>query len=85
MENGGAEGFAGFIPLIIMMIPIIFICRQLAKDKGKNTTKYTILGCIPLVNYYALFYLVGTTNRRIEKKMDQVLAILERDNSSVTK
>ena len=83
MENGGV-GFAGFIPLIIMTIPLIFICRQLAKDKGKNTTQYTILGCIPLVNYFALIYLVGTTNKIMEKKMDRVLAIIDKDNSSIT-
>jgi len=84
MENVGAGGFAGFIPLIIMMIPLIFICRQLAKDKGKNTTKYTILGCIPMGNYFALIYLVGTTNRIMENKVDRVLAIIDKDNFSIT-
>jgi hypothetical protein len=79
MENQGPN-YAAFIPLIIMMIPLIFICRQLAKDKGKNTLKYTILGCIPLVNYYALIYLVGTPNRTVEEKLDRVLAMIDKTN-----
>ena len=53
MEIQG-PGFISLIPLIIMMLPLIFICRRLAKDKGKHIIKYTILGCIPFVNYYAL-------------------------------
>jgi hypothetical protein len=80
MENQATAGYAAFIPLIIMMIPLIFICRQLAKDKGKNTLKYTILGCIPLVNYYALIYLVGTPNRMVEEKLDRVLAMIDKTN-----
>ena len=80
MENQGPAGYAAFIPLIIAMIPLIFICRQLAKEKGKNALKYTILGCIPLVNYYALIYLVGTPNRMVEEKLDRVLAMIDKTN-----
>ena len=82
MENTTELGFAGFIPILIMMIPFIFICRRLAQDKGKSATKYTILGCIPLVNYYALFYLVGTSNKILEDKIDQVLSIIKNDKFS---
>ncbi len=74
---GDASAFGAFIPLIIMMIPIIFICYFLAKDKGKNTVKYTILGCIPLANYFALIYLVGTPNIILEEKIDRILSLLE--------
>ncbi len=76
-----APHFTAFIPLIIMMVTLIFICRRLAIDKGKNSIKYTILGCIPFVNYYALFYLVGTPNRNLEKKLDRVLAIIDNKKS----
>lgn len=83
MGNSATTTFAfgAFIPLIIIMIPIIFICYRLAKDKGKNTVKYTILGCIPLVNYYALIYLIGTPNLILDEKIDQILAFLERSGS----
>jgi hypothetical protein len=82
MENQATAGYAAFIPLIIMMIPLIFICRQLAKDKGKNALKYTILASIPIVNYYALIYLVGAPNSMVEEKLDRLLAIIENSKHS---
>jgi hypothetical protein len=84
MENQATAGYAAFIPLIIMMIPLIFICRQLAKDKGKNALKYTILACIPIVNYYALIYLVGAPNSMVEEKLDRLLAMIENHRSTVS-
>lgn len=81
MESQGL-GFTSLLPLIIMTLPLIFICRRLAKDKGKNVIKYTILGCIPFVNYYALFYLVGTPNKILEEKLDRIIAIIDKNKSS---
>ncbi len=83
METAAAPGgIMSFIPLIILMLPIVFICRKLAQDKGKNVTKYTILGCIPLLNYFATMYLVGATNKNLEDKIDQVLSIIISDKIS---
>jgi hypothetical protein len=81
MESNSA-GFAAFIPLLIMMIPLIFICRRLAQDKGRSATKYTILGCIPFVSYFALLYLVGTTNKNLEDRIDQVISIINSEKFS---
>lgn len=72
-----AAGFTGFIPLLIMTLPLIFICRSLAKEKGKNVAAYTILGIVPLVNYFILLYLVGATNKIMERKIDKVLSIIK--------
>jgi len=80
MQNS-APGFGALIPLIILMIPIIFINYRLAKDKGKNIVKYTILGFIPLLNYIALVYLVGTPNLILDKKVDRILTLLEASGS----
>jgi hypothetical protein len=77
MVNPATFGYSALIPIIVMIMPLIFICRQLAKDKGKNTVIYTILACIPLVNYYALIYLVGAPNSMVEEKLDRLLAIIE--------
>jgi hypothetical protein len=76
-----APGFAALIPLIIMMIPIIFICYRLAKDKKRDTVLYTVLGCIPLVNYFILIYLIGSPNLILEKKVDRILFLLEKKQS----
>jgi len=80
MESNSA-GFGAFIPLLLMTIPLIVICRKLAQDKGRNATKYTILGCIPLLNYVVLLYLIGTTNKIMEDKIDQVLSIINSGKS----
>jgi len=34
------------------------------------------------VNYFALLYLVGTTNKILEDKIDQVLSIIKSDKFS---
>lgn len=66
------------LPALLMTIPLVFICYRLAKEKGKNVTLWTILGIIPVVNYFVLAYLVGAANRLLAKKVDRLLAILEK-------
>jgi len=63
-----------FLPLIIISILIMFICRSLAKEKGKNVTLWTILGLIPGINVYSLLYLVGASSTILEGKIDKILA-----------
>ena len=74
--------FASFIPLLILLIPFIFICRKWARDKGLNVTKYTILACIPGVNYFAILYLIGATNKKTEAKLDELLALIKKETAS---
>jgi hypothetical protein len=45
----------------------------LAKDKGRNKLKWTILGAIPLINFACIWFFVGATNLRVERKIDQIL------------
>jgi len=63
-----------FLPLIIISIPIMFICRSLAKEKGKDATLWTILGLIPGINIYSLLYLFGASSTILERKIDKILA-----------
>lgn len=37
------EALQQFLPLIIITLPIVFICNGLAKEKGKNVMLWTIL------------------------------------------
>ena len=69
-----ADPLMSFLPLLIMTIPLIFICRQLAKEKGKNVGLWTVLGIIPLVNYFAVIYLMGAANVQLEQKIDLLLS-----------
>jgi hypothetical protein len=61
-------------------LPVVafFICHRLAKEKGKNVTLWTVLGIIPVVNTFALAYLVGAVNALLEKKVDRLLSLLEK-------
>jgi hypothetical protein len=66
------------LPLIIIMIPMIFVIRTLAKEKGKDVILWTVLACIPLVNFIILPYIVGTPSKRLEDKMDRIIETLNR-------
>ena len=79
MQEFGIDSIVGLIPLSIMIIPFVLICHRLAKEKGKNVTLWTVLGIIPLVNFYAMVYLVGSVNTILEEKLDRVLLLLEVD------
>ena len=49
----------------------------LAKEKGRNTRNWVILGVIPGVNVFAVSYFVGATNLRLERKIDALLQRIE--------
>ena len=68
------ETIQQFLPMIIISIPIMFICRSIAKEKGKDVTLWTILGLIPVINIYSLFYLFGASSTILERKIDKILA-----------
>jgi len=62
-----------FAPLILISALIAIPAHLLAKDKGRNVPLWTILGLIPLVNYACVFFFVGASNLRQEKKIDALL------------
>lgn len=71
---GSRGGPLSFLPFLIALAPMVFICYRLAKEKGKNTFLWTVLGIIPYVNFFALAYLVGCANVVLDKKVDEILA-----------
>ena len=52
------------------------------QEKGKNVVLWTILACIPIVNFIILWYIVGTPNKRLEDKLDKILEYLDKSESS---
>lgn len=70
-----------FLPLVLIMVPLIFVIRKLAIEKGKDAVLWTILACIPIVNFVILWYIVGTPNKRLENKIDKILESLNETNS----
>jgi len=71
------EAFQQFLPLVLISILLMFICRSLAREKGKNITLWTILGLVPAVNFYSLLYLLGAPSKVLEEKMDRILNLLQ--------
>ena len=68
-----------FLPLILMIIPIVIVVYKLAKEKGKNVPLWTILASIPIVNIVSMFYIVGTINNKLEEKLDRIIEALDRN------
>jgi hypothetical protein len=66
------------LPLIIIMIPMIFVIRNLAKEKGKDVVLWTVLACIPFINFIILPYIVGTPSKILEDKIDKIIETLNR-------
>jgi hypothetical protein len=66
------------IPISIMCIWVGFIANALARDKGRNVTKWTILGFIPIVNFICLSFFMGAANLRLERKVDDLIELQRR-------
>jgi hypothetical protein len=76
---GQADPLISFLPLILISIIFGIVAHMLAKEKGRNVVKWTILGFIPIVNIYCLFFFVGAANLRLEEKIDQLLKNSEKN------
>ncbi len=79
MENSVAQNdpiVSIFLPIIIMFI-FSLVAHMLAKEKGRNVLLWTILGFIPVVNIFCMWFFVGAANLRLEEKIDQLLKSTE--------
>jgi len=68
-----ADPLTSLIPLIIVSLIFGIVAHMLAKEKGRNVVKWTILGFIPFVNIFCMSYFIGAANLRLEEKIDQLL------------
>lgn len=62
--------------LFVMCVPA-GLSYFLAKDKGRNVIKWTVLGLIPFLNLIFLLYFISATNLRLEGKLDKIIAKLD--------
>ena len=79
-QTGTGANEAGVINLLfplIFTLPIVFVNHRLAQQKHKNVLLWTILGLVPWVNLYALWYLVGTVNDQLEEKIDRLITLVD--------
>ncbi len=78
-HQNDASVFVSLLPLLLMSVCTAIGSHLLAKEKGRNVLKWTILGAIPLVNFACIWFFVGAANLRLEKKMDDLLARTDRN------
>ena len=65
------------LPIIVMFI-FSLVAHMLAKEKGRNVLLWTILGFIPVVNIFCMWFFVGAANLRLEEKIDRLLESAEK-------
>lgn len=82
MENSNSSIFISFIPLILMSLLMAIPAHFLAKEKGRNVTKWTILALIPLVNFACIWFFIGASNLKLEKKIDDLALFLKSQSGS---
>ena len=66
--------FMTLFPILLMSAVFGLVAHLLAKEKGRNVTRWTILGLVPLVNIFAIWFFIGAANLRLEKKIDELLS-----------
>ena len=66
-----------FLPIVVMFI-FSLVAHMLAKEKGRNVLLWTILGFIPVVNIFCMWFFVGAANLRLEEKIDRLLKSAEK-------
>ena len=77
METQTTAGFLAFLPMVVATIMIGLTSHFLAKEKGRNVALWTILGCIPLINFFFIWFFVGAANLKLEKKIDELVSQLK--------
>jgi len=68
-----ADPLAGLIVTVFVSFIFGLIAHMLAKEKGRNVTLWTILGFIPAVNIFCIWFFAGATNLWLEEKIDRLL------------
>lgn len=69
--------------LLLLSLPPAIMSYLLAKEKGRNVVKWTILGAIPVVNMFCISYFIGAANKKQEEKLDAILHKLAPDATVV--
>ena len=68
------------VPFLLLSVIIAVYANILAREKGRNVTKWTILGLIPGVNLFCMWFFVGAANLRLERKVDELLEATRRSS-----
>jgi len=81
MQESSAGAITGLLPILLMSVFVAIAAHLLAKEKGRNVLKWTILGCIPFVNILCIWFFIGAANLKLERKIDELTALLHQSNA----
>ncbi len=70
---GAQVNFFAFLPTLILSLVMAIPAGLLARDKGRNVFLWVVLAVIPLVNFAAILYFIGTPDRRVNEKLGRLL------------
>lgn len=73
MENTAPNTLVTFLPLIFMSLLMAIPANMLAKEKGRNVLLWTVLSLVPVVNFACIWFFIGATNLRLERKIDDLI------------
>jgi hypothetical protein len=76
-EGSTTGGIIGMLPVILISLFIAVSANLLAKEKGRNVVKWTILGAIPIVNFACIWFFVGAANLKLERRLDELATRLD--------
>lgn len=77
MQHNEPSILISLFPLILMSLLMAIPAHLLAKEKGRNVTKWTILALIPMVNFACIWFFIGASNLKLERKIDDLSALLQ--------
>ena len=78
MDNTSASLLISFLPLILMSLLMAIAANVLARQRGRDVTKWTILALIPIVNFACIWFFIGAANLHTERKLDEILERLDK-------
>ena len=81
MQESPVGAITGMLPIIFLSVIIAVSAHLLAKEKGRNALKWTILGAIPFVNIACVWFFVGAANLKLERKLDELAARIDASNT----
>jgi hypothetical protein len=70
--GGGNDFLIQLIPILLLSLIITITAYKLAKEKGRNVALWTILGAIPFLNFFFIWFFVGAANLRLERRIDEL-------------
>lgn len=76
MQDNHAHPILGLVFFALFSIPFGVTAYLLAQEKGRNAALWTILGVIPVLNIFCLYYFMGAVNMKLERKVDELIELV---------